>query len=142
MNIRDCTLDDVPWVLDRARMAYAGRVEGWHEAGAALWVDACIRSDQIITVRGNGIVGFGEVMAFPWAPTVRECDLLHLFGSASDPAGMESLSVVSAIRDRAEAMGCRRMYISSIFVDLTPVGKRLGGKPFPSVYVLERRDVQ
>lgn len=142
MNIRDCTIDDIPWILEQARVAYAERVTGWSEDGAANWIDACVRADDVITIRGDGIVGFADVVSFPWAPTDRECDLMHLFGAASDRAGMEALAVVSAIRERAEQMGCRRTYISSIFVDLTPIGRRLGGKPYPPVYVLERSHVQ
>ena len=137
MHIRDCTPDDNAWILDCARKAYAGLIDGWHDEGAAAWIDACVRSNSTITMRGDGVVGFADVMAFPWAPRELECDLMHLFGAASDPAGREALSVVAAIQKRSEQMGCARLYISSIFADLTPIGRRLGGRPFRPVYIVE-----
>lgn len=142
MHIRDCTADDVPWILRQARAAYIGLVEQWHDDGATAWVAACVAAPDMITVRGDGVVGFGGLVAYPWAPTVRECDLVHLFGSATDPGGTEALQVVRSVWERAQSLGCRKMYIGSIFADLTVIGRRLGGKPFAPVYVLENRDVQ
>lgn len=91
-------------------------------------------------MRGPGIAGFAEVLAFPWAPDRLECDLMHLFGTASGP--MEPVALTSGIRDRCAAMGCRRFYIGSAFQDISAIGKRLGGRPLPPVYELDLPHVQ
>lgn len=135
MEIRDCTSDDVPWLLDEARRVFAPLIDGYEEEGAAAWVAHCVGSDTTITIRGRGIAAFAEIIAFPWAPKRLECDLMHLFGTALDP--MEAIGVTCAVRDRAAAMGCRTLYVGSAFQDISVIGKRMRGQPLPPVYRLD-----
>jgi hypothetical protein len=142
MNIRDCTIDDVPWIAAQAKIVFGPLVAGYDESGAFGWIDHCVRCDTTITVRGPGVVAFADVIAFPWAPGILECDLMHLFGASTDAFATEAMAVGRAVRDRAVAMGCRHFYIGSAFRDLTPIGRRLGGSALPPVYRLDLAHVQ
>lgn len=138
--IRDCTTDDIPWLLGRARDAFAPLIDGYDERGALVWIEHCVRSETMITVRGPGVAAFADVFAPPWAPMRLECDLVHLFGKST--YFNEAMSVGEFVKTRAVAMGCRTFYVGSAFADLTAVGKRFGGTPLPPVYRVELQYVQ
>lgn len=136
MDIRDCTVDDLPWMLRTAKAAYPEEL--WDDERAAHWAYLCVHSPAMITMRGPGVCGFAQVSELAWSPPgVRVCALAHLFGTALDRAGMETMAVVRAIWERAQGLGCHRFYIESIYADLTPIAKRLHGRAFPPTYVVE-----
>jgi hypothetical protein len=134
--IRRCTLDDVPWIVIQARLAYERLVEEYSDAGAEKWAIAVIQSEKMIAMRGDKVVGLGTVLTMPWAPTYKFCDLTHLF-RAPGKGVFEAFDVVKAIYQKCGEMGCRKMFIGSIFADLSPIAERLGGKPLNRMWVVD-----
>lgn len=133
--IRDATSEDVSWLCDAARSSYAGLVEGYDDAGAERWINACVASPHMAVVRGEGVAAFAACEAAPWAPGERYCDLVHLFGRATTP--METAKVVQAIDRKRRADGVKKFYVGSVFADLGAIGRWLGGKRLPAGYVIE-----
>ena len=133
--IRDCTLADVPWLAETAEGAYRGLVEGFDRAAAEGWIGQCLADPSMWVVRGETHAGFATFYRFPWAPTESCCDLVHLYGPKRQ--GLEPLRIVEAFDQKRRALGCRRFYIGSIYADLSPIAKRLGGQPTTTMWVIE-----
>jgi hypothetical protein len=132
--IRDCTYDDIPWMVETAISAYDGWERFTPECGA-LWAKASIDSDAMIVLRGQTHVAFANLMRLPWSPSVIVCYLVHLFGPKAWT--LEPLHLVQAINERRKAAGASRFYIASIYQDLAPIGRRMGARPLTPDWVLE-----
>ena len=134
--IRPCILDDVPWILTQSRLAHVPLVEEYDEPAVEIWVRACIGSERMITMRGEAVIGVGSMFAFPWAPSTQVCMLSHFFRPPGKGAH-EAFHVIQAIDTESERQGCRKFYIDSMFADLSPFARRLGGRPLNTMWVVE-----
>jgi len=137
MTIRPATAEDVPWLVETATAAYAGLVEGFEVAGTERWIKACIADPDTVVIRGDATAGFAQVVRCPWSPTRTEMDLIHLFGTQSGALPWEACQVVAALDVARKTLGCARMYVGSIYADLEPIARRLGGRRLGSLYALE-----
>lgn len=135
MTVRPATAEDVPWLVETAVVAYAGLVDGFDAGGAERWVRACIADPDTIVVRGEHTAGFAQVVRPPWAPAGPVADLIHLYGYGSHP--WEAVDVVASLDARRKERGCSVLYVGSIYADLEPIAKRLGGRRVGSLYALE-----
>lgn len=136
--IRDVVKEDIPWVLDVARVAYKPLIPDFQEEGARHWLEACLVDPTVIFLRGIRTVAIAAVMRVPWTKELA-CDLMQLFAL---PGGrMEPVAIVREVARRARAMGGARMFLGSVFADLTPIARRLGARTLSMSYVLELADV-
>ena len=137
MTVRPATVEDVPWLVETAATAYAGLVPGFDPAGAERWIRACLADPDTVVLRGEATAGFAQVVRCPWSPTHTEMDLIHLYGQADGALPWEACNVVAALDEVRKERGCARMYVGSIYADLEPIARRLGGRRLGSLYALE-----
>ena len=137
MTVRPATAEDVPWLVETAAKAYGGLVPGFDPAGAERWIRACLADPDTIVMRGEHTAGFVQVVRPPWAPTTTAADLIHLYGQADGSLPWEAVDVVAALDARRKERGCSVMYVGSIYADLEPIARRLGGRRVGSLYALE-----
>ena len=137
MTVRPAIVEDVPWLVETATTAYAGLVEGFDRNGAERWIRACIADPDTVVMRGDTTAGFAQIVRCPWSPAFIEMDLIHLFGQADGSLPWEACKVVAALNDVRKERGCDKMYVGSIFADLEPIARRLGGRRLGSLYALE-----
>ena len=133
--IREATFDDAPWLVALAQEAYAGLFDGFDAKATDRWVRSCIADFNTFVVRGETHAGFANVYYYPWAPTEKCCDLLHLYGRKG--WSMEPVRIVAALDKKRRAFGCSKFYVGSIYADLAPIAKRLGGRPTTTMWVIE-----
>jgi hypothetical protein len=124
-TIRDCTTADLPWLTASADAAYRGLISGFSVLHAEAWLRVCIDNPDIYVLRGETHAAVAHVMAYPWAPGRKCCDLLYLFGTPGRV--MEPMRLVRVIDERRLAAGCQEFFINSIYADLSPLARRLGG---------------
>lgn len=136
MEIRPCNREDIPWLRDLARETYAPLIPDYDVAGAASWIAGCVLSEEIITLRGENAAVFASVMEFPWTRQ-KACEVFHLFSRPRVGTAFDPVRLVEAVHQIARRRGCDRTYLGSVFHDLSPIGKRLGGRPLTTTYVLE-----
>lgn len=137
MTIRRATADDAPWLVETADRAYRGLVEGFDALGTERWIRACIADPDTVVLRGEHTAAFAQVVRCPWSPTVTEMDLIHLFGHSPTALPWEACNLVAELNEVRKARGCARMYVGSIYADLEPIARRLGGRRLGSLYALE-----
>ena len=137
MTVRPATADDVPWLVETAAAAYAKMVPGFDRDGAERWIRACLADPDTIVVRGEHTAGFVQIVRPPWAPTTTVADLIHIYGQADGSLPWEAVDVVSALDAARKERGCTAMYVGSIYADLEPIARRLGGRRLGSLYMLE-----
>jgi hypothetical protein len=138
MSVQECTAFDIPWLVETAGKSYAEWMDEWDEEGAIRWVAQCIADPDMLCVKADHTVGFAQIISMPWAPTKLVCDLLHLW-SDGDPerSPHEAMEVVGELDLMRRARGCSRFYIGSIYRDLSPIAKRLGGRALNTTWVVE-----
>lgn len=135
MEIRDCTEEDVPWLCEIGKRTYEDLVDGYDEKAAAEWAMICVKSPQVIVVRGEGVAAFAVLGSDPWAPQKIYCEIVHLFGRSVSP--MEAFRVVQAIDERRRKAGIDKLYAGSLFADLSPIMRRLGARQLNPYWVIE-----
>ena len=122
-------------MLDSARQAYAPWLDEWNEAGARAWLEKCVSDDVTFCVRGEQTAGIAQVLWMPWAPSRPICDLVHLWGLGGE--NWEAVWVVRKLDEMRIAAGCAKFYVGSVYRDLSPIARRLGGRRLSNMWVLE-----
>ena len=112
-------------------------MDGFDRFGATRWVAACIADPDTVVIRGEHTAGFAQIVRMPWAPLHPSMDLIHLYGQRNGGPPWEACQVVAALNEVRQARGCGKMYVGSIYADLEPIARRLGGRRLGSLYVLE-----
>jgi hypothetical protein len=127
---------EMPFFERFAEATYAPLVNGYSREGTRVWAEACIRSDKAISLRGDDTVGVVAVTAYPWAPTDKIGNLIHLFGTGAPRAGIEAVALLRELGRRAHEVGCSRVYIGSDYTDIGVLAKRIGAQPLGMRFVV------
>lgn len=137
MTIRDCTHDDIPWLVETAAAAYDGLIEDFNRETAAVWARVCINSPTTIFLRGETHAICVYTTFLPWAPKHKVADLAYVFGPNN--GSMEALQLFKAVNRMCQELGCDRFIIGSVYADLSPIARRLGGRKLNPLWGVEYR---
>lgn len=134
--IRDCTIDDVPWMGRLAAMRYVGMEEGYVPAAAEQWATRLIGQPDVIAVRGEHSAAMAFVVRPAWAPGTAYCDLGMIWSEPKQTPTFEPVRLLRAIDQRRRALGCSRFFLHSSFADLSPLARRIGAVQLAPSFVV------
>ncbi len=136
MTVRDCSQDDIPFMLELGNERYAELEEGYEPEAAERWLRAVVGAPAVIAVRGEESCAIAFIVWPTWTPSASYCDLGAICARKHLRHPLEPLRLLRAIDTKRRERGCSRFYIHSSFTDLAPFARRLGAVPLTQSYVV------
>lgn len=138
MIIRQCTADDIPWLLALSELAYRKTDYGDFNATAAKgWLVKYIDNPRVLCVRGKETAALAQVNPVFWKPEEKTCELQFLASTGTKNAAFELLKILEFINELRKKSGCATFWINSRIADLEPLAKRLGARLIAKSYLVE-----
>lgn len=127
MTVRQCTLEDVNWLMEAAELFFGDKVKDYGVARA--WVEKALQSSQVLFVRTDDsalVAAISSVFFDPQSPKA----IVQFFGGRFSEVEM----LFRAAKNWAEMRGVRELYFQpKTGYDAAPLASTLGAeKDFPS----------
>lgn len=135
--LRPCTLNDIPWLLDRVAFHYRNQPVDLNKA-ETYWRATIGRRDHVY-IRGSVSCGASRLVRSYWATDASPPSATDLFFFADKGAGgvFELLAIMRMMIAWARQSGCvNYRFAAQTGVDVAAMAKRLGAKPSHAMYTI------
>lgn len=133
--IRYATVDDLPWLADRALRAYGTQIGD--PLGTVRWIEARLSDPNAAVLRGEHAVIVAVAQRPFYDPKMVRAKVAFFF--TDEPALAELLAVFRAAGAWAQSMGARRLTFERTNGDgiMDAFAARLGAAPVFTSYAME-----